>query len=216
SSMASIAEHTSGTVESRMTSKAGNPWPDDAAGDVVFLLDCRGATEKKILLRGIEEHRPKDARIEVIDAGLSRRDTMREQIDGRDTRYFVPLRVSWQPPRTRAASRVSLRDMIVGDTGRPGALTQRLIEQRVPKPYEIVVGQGATLGDLKRRLLQQPGVERIEGDNLAGFVSKSALLALDRSERRLRGRRYKIPRMITEEVLGRPRLIAALKEIARD
>ena len=199
-----------------MTSKAGNPWPDDAAGDVVFLLDCRGATEKKILLRGIEEHRPKDARIEVIDAGLSRRDAMREQIDGRDTRYFVPLRVSWQPPRTRATSRVSLRDMIVRDTGRPGALTQRLIEQRVPKPYEIVVGQGATLGELKRRLLQQPGVERIEGDNLAGFVSKSALLALDRSERRLRGRRYKIPRMITEEVLGRPRLIAALKEIARE
>lgn len=199
-----------------MTSKAGNPWPDDAAGDVVFLLDCRGATEKKILLRGIEEHRPKDARIEVIDAGLSRRDGMRGQIDGRDTRYFVPLRVSWQPPRTRATSRVSLRDMIVRDTGRPGALTQRLIEQRVPKPYEIVVGQGATLGELKRRLLQQPGVERIEGDNLAGFVSKSALLALDRSERRLRGRRYKIPRMITEEVLGRPRLIAALKEIARE
>jgi len=199
-----------------MTSKAGNPWPDDAAGDVVFLLDCRGATEKKILLRGIDEHRPKDARIEVIDAGLSRRDAMRGQIDGRDTRYFVPLRVSWQSPRTRATSRVSLRDMIVRDTGRPGALRQRLIEQRVPKPYEIVVGQGATLGELKRRLLQQPGVERIEGDNLAGFVSKSALLALDRSERRLRGRRYKIPRMITEEVLGRPRLIAALKEIARD
>ncbi|MET0987917.1 MAG: 1-acyl-sn-glycerol-3-phosphate acyltransferase, partial [Steroidobacteraceae bacterium] len=48
----------------------------------------------------------------------------------------------------------------------------------------------------------------------AGFVSKSALLALDRSERRLRGRRYKVPRMITEEVLGRPRLIAELKEIA--
>ena len=82
-----------------MTSKAGNPWPDDPAGDVVFLLDSRGATEKKILLRGIEEHRPKDARIEVIDAGLSRRDAMREQLDGRDTRYFVPLRVSWQPPR---------------------------------------------------------------------------------------------------------------------
>ena len=80
--MASIAELTSGTAESRMTSKAGNLWPDDAAGDVVFLLDCRGATEKKILLRGIDEHRPKDARIEVIDAGLSRRDVMRKQIDG--------------------------------------------------------------------------------------------------------------------------------------
>src|SRR5262245_6884050 len=197
-----------------MTPHAGNVWPDDTAGGVVFLLDSRGATEKKILLRTIEEHRPRDASCEVIDAGL--RPRLRQQVDGGDARYFVPLRVSWLPRDARPPTRISLRDMVLRDNGRPGALRQKLLEQRAPKPYEIVVGQGATLGELKRRLLQQTGGDRIEDGNLAGFVSKSALLALDRSERRLRGRRYKVPRMITEEVLGRPRLIAALEDIARE
>jgi glycerol-3-phosphate O-acyltransferase len=202
-----------------MTASLGNVWPDDTAGGVVFLLDSRGATERKILLRSIEEHRPNGARFDVLDASLRQEKPVLVgadsglPLDGADSRYFVPLRVSWQPSRTQPAASISLRDALARE---PGAFRQRLLERRVPRPYEIVVGQGATLGELKRRLHEQRGGARIEADNLAGFVSRSALLALDRSERRLRGRRYKIPRMITEEVLGRPRLKAALAEIARE
>ena len=49
---------------------------------------------------------------------------------------------------------------------------------------------------------------------LAQFIARQAVLALEKAERNIRGSRYKVPRLLEEEVLSRPRLLQALGEEA--
>jgi glycerol-3-phosphate O-acyltransferase len=204
-----------------MSAAPDNFWPDDASGGVTFLLDCLSKTERSILGCSIREQCPMDAQFETIDLNLRQRgaspasvSSLAAHLEAPDERYLVPLRVSWEPPPVRNRRGISLRDLFLGTAGEPGAIRQRWMLRRVPRAYQIVVGQGAALGELKHRLLQQSGGTGLEREKLAGFIAKSAFLALDRSERRLRGGRYKIPRMISEEVLARPALTAALAQFA--
>ncbi len=51
---------------------------------------------------------------------------------------------------------------------------------------------------------------------LAEFVALQAALALERAERRLRGARYKVPRLVHEAILSRPAFRGALARLARE
>ena len=50
---------------------------------------------------------------------------------------------------------------------------------------------------------------------LAEFVARQAALALERAERKLRGARYKVPRLVEEEILDRPAFRGELSRLAR-
>jgi glycerol-3-phosphate O-acyltransferase len=105
---------------------------------------------------------------------------------------------------------------LVGDRSRFGALRQRLLARRNPRSYQVIAGQSATLAALRRRLQAQRDSVEPNRDELADFVRKSAVLALDRAQRRLQGARYKIPRLLATEIFGRQRVQDALQRIATE
>src|SRR5204863_4136932 len=48
------------------------------------------------------------------------------------------------------------------------------------------------------------------------FVVRQAALALERAERRLRGARYKVPRLVQDEILSRPACRGGIAHLARE
>jgi glycerol-3-phosphate O-acyltransferase len=59
------------------------------------------------------------------------------------------------------------------------------------------------------------GASEGETTGFAGFVVRQASLALERAERRLRGARYKVPRLVREDILARPAFRGGLAQLAR-
>ena len=76
---------------------------------------------------------------------------------------------------------------------------KRRILSRNPDRARVVVAQPASLADVSAR----PGAPA-DGDAtaLAAFVARQALLALERAEYRMRGARYKVPRLVREDLEG--------------
>jgi glycerol-3-phosphate O-acyltransferase len=108
-----------------------------------------------------------------------------------------PLRIAWLPASRKAGSR-SLRDLFYGRMTQPGRIRRRWLARNRPERLAYVVGDGADLADLRER-----HAGAAAGDNtLADFIAGQAMIALERSERSLRGARYKIPRILQNDVFA--------------
>jgi glycerol-3-phosphate O-acyltransferase len=108
--------------------------------------------------------------------------------------------VAWLAPRHNGRRSVSFIDLF------------RLVDPRVPDPIRqliilrfgidrtwVVVGEAATASELHEKWEANP--DSIE---FVDFVYRRASLALDRAERGLRGNRYKVPRFVRGDIIGRP------------
>src|SRR5262249_14378830 len=142
----------------------------------------------------------------------SRRTRRRRTLDPRleaclatpDDPLFMPLRVVWlPPPQHRSTRRHLLRLLVLGDPRDPGRMRQRWL-QRDPERCRVVAAEAASVSELRERWRRSGGVAGAETMGLADFVTRQAALALERAERRVRGLRYKVPRFVHEEILGRP------------
>ena len=127
---------------------------------------------------------------------------------------LIPLRVAWLPEEHSGWRAARLADLLPGhDPYRPGERRQLRIAARQPGRATVLVGEPATVGELRDRWVEATG-----GDGDAGFaayVARRATLALDRAEYRLRGPRYKTPSLVKEEILGSRRFRAGLAELRR-
>jgi glycerol-3-phosphate O-acyltransferase len=127
---------------------------------------------------------------------------------------LIPLRVAWLPEEHPGRRAARLADLLPGhDPYRPGERRQLRIAARQPGRATVLVGEPATVGELRDRWVEATG-----GDGDAGFaayVARRATLALDRAEYRLRGPRYKTPSLVKEEILGSRRFRAGLAELRR-
>ncbi len=127
---------------------------------------------------------------------------------------LIPLRVAWLPEEHSGRRAARLADLLPGhDPYRPGERRQLRIAARQPGRATVLVGEPATVGELRDRWVEATG-----GDGDAGFaayVTRRATLALDRAEYRLRGPRYKTPSLVKEEILGSRRFRAGLAELRR-
>jgi glycerol-3-phosphate O-acyltransferase len=127
---------------------------------------------------------------------------------------LIPLRVAWLPEEHPGRRAARLADLLPGhDPYRPGERRQLRIAARQPGRAMVLVGEPATVGELRDRWVEATG-----GDGDAGFaayVARRATLALDRAEYRLRGPRYKTPSLVKEEILGSRRFRAGLAELRR-
>ena len=122
-----------------------------------------------------------------------------------DEALLAPLRVAWLPKRRGDTRSVLPRDLILlRDPRDPGALHQRLILRRDPDRCRIVAGEPAPISELRERWRRAGGADLSLTTGLAEFVARQAVLALERAERTLRGARYKVPRLVREDILGRP------------
>jgi len=79
-----------------------------------------------------------------------------------------------------------------------------------------VVAEPATTTELRDRWREQSGTDLTHTASLAEFVERQAALALERAERRLRGQRYKVPKLVREDILARAEFRAGVARLARE
>ncbi len=183
-------------------------WPLDTGGSLVFLLDAHSSIERQLLDEWIERNQPPGARSDRYLIPTSRRahrtkiaPELEPRLDEDDDPVLVPLRVAWVPAERDGERRVTLRDFLaLGDPRDPNVLRQRWLRTFASDRIRIVQGQPARESELRDQWNDPGGRGPAEGTSFAEYVSLKAWLALERSERALRGSRYKVPKFIAESV----------------
>ena len=123
----------------------------------------------------------------------------------------VPVRVAWLP-RERGGSRTArIRDVVaVRDPRRPRASAQARIARTDPDRSRVIIGEPARVSELRRRF----GVQN--GEAFGTFVERQGALALERAERDIIGEKYKVPRLVHQDLTASPRFRAMMERIARE
>ncbi|MEZ4356183.1 MAG: glycerol-3-phosphate 1-O-acyltransferase [Myxococcota bacterium] len=211
-------------------------WPEVEPGRrIVFLVDAASRVERRLIERWIAQQAPhatgegaSEPRVpELIPIPSSRRRPRRPtrrkpSLDPRleaalatsDDPLLAPLRVIWRAPLRNGQRRASLLGLLTaGDPRDPNWIRQSWVLLRDPDRCKIVAGEPALASDLRARWTEACGADHAETTGFADFVVQKATLALERAERRVRGARYKVPRLVHEEILGRPAFRGGLARI---
>jgi glycerol-3-phosphate O-acyltransferase len=135
-------------------------------------------------------------------------------LDGDSAVRLVPVRVAWRPAEHAGGRAAGLADLIPGrDPYHPSERQQQRILAREPDRATVLVGEPATVDELRRHWIEATG-----GDgqaDFAAYVARRATLALDRAEYQLLGPRYKTPSLVKEEILSSRRFRDGLREVQR-
>jgi glycerol-3-phosphate O-acyltransferase len=168
---------------------------------VVVLRFASTAAERGVLDEwlGGERSRLGD-RVSVLDADDAALGTrLREPGDPQ----VVPVRVTWLPRPRAGGDRAA---------GVAGLLEHTRILRRDPGRRRVVAGDPATVSALRSRF--QEGTGGGGGEEFAGFVRRQAVLALERAERRLVGDRYKVARLVGDEITASARFRERVARLA--
>lgn len=194
--------------------------PDMSSGarPLAFLADVRTRVERELVERWLDEgnwrrftasavaERPSRLLLEVADIAGA--------LAGRqDDPLVVPVKVAWFPPEREGGRGARWSDLLKFTNPRsPNVLAQRKIVQRAPERVQVLTGEPATLSELRRRHRREAGEPGPQ--SLARYIHRSAVVALDRAERTLIGDRYKVPRLVVEQILDSAAFQRRLAEIA--
>ncbi|HEY5578959.1 MAG TPA: 1-acyl-sn-glycerol-3-phosphate acyltransferase, partial [Acidimicrobiia bacterium] len=196
-------------------------WPEEASPPLVFLLDASSSFERAILENWVTRHRPQPGPFELFGISPSRRRSRREAMtlalearaNAGDNPTFVPLRVVWLPPERDGRRTFRLGDLVrFGDIRDPDPIRERSLYRRRRELVRIVLGSPATARELRARWESGFAARSSFGE----FATRQAHLALERSERRVRGSRYKVPRFLREEILSRADFQRQLSRLAAE
>jgi len=202
-------------------------WPTSNGERAVFLLDVASSLELRLIEGWIARKRPEatvSGEIEVIPILATRRRRRQpslarldaELASGSDT-LLVPLRVVWLPKKRGDKRMVRFSDVLTfGDPRDPDRFREHWILRRSRDRCRIVAGDPALASELRKRWRKAGGANRSETTGLAEFVARQAGLALERAERRLRGARYKVPRLLRENISKHPSFLGGLAALARE
>ncbi|CAA0110029.1 Glycerol-3-phosphate acyltransferase [Zhongshania aliphaticivorans] len=204
-----------------MQETSNNPWPSDIDGPIVFIVDSISRTEKYLLEKAIRDNQPKGASFHIAQRQLRQTSNRKrrasslllELTKSNDNPYFVPLRICWQTRTQEGNHGVSLRDLITGNREYPSPFQQKIRLRKDRNSYSISIGLGATLSQLKEACAQHAHKHGSNQD-LVKFIDRSAFLALEKTERLTKGARYKIPQLLSDEVIRKPAVIEALSKIS--
>ena len=192
-----------------------NPWPN-AAKNAIFLLDTNSATERKILERSVRDHADgRNFKCVPLNTGSTKKPRanfsgIAATFSDDKALYYVPLRLSWNTSTQSSSDGMTLLKLLFNNRlSLPSDMLQRLRNKHKPEDYQIVVAKNATLANLETRHTKSNSQT-----DLQHLIARAAFLALDRAERSLTGTRYRIPRMVSDEVINRPRVEQALAEMA--
>jgi glycerol-3-phosphate O-acyltransferase len=202
-------------------------WPASSGSRPVFLLDASSALERRLLEAWIERRRPADlppgdcAAIPILATRRRRKTPTLARLEAHlavdSDPLLIPLRVAWLPKKRGGKRTVRLSDILTfGDPRDPDPLRQHWILRRGRDRCRIVAGDPAPASELRERWRAAGGSDSAETTGLADFVARQAGLALERAERRLRGARYKVPRLVREDILGHPSFRGGVAELARE
>ncbi|MEM7412712.1 MAG: glycerol-3-phosphate 1-O-acyltransferase [Myxococcota bacterium] len=205
------------------------PWPGTTPRQrILYLLDASSGFERKLLLAWIARNRPEATAVEAspepetVKLPPSRRrvpvslEPLEQHLAAGEELLLAPLRVAWIPRKRDGVRSARFSDVLrLGDPRDPGPLRQRAIYRRERDRCRIVAGEPAPASELRQRWRASVGSDLGETTGFAEFVSRQAHLALERAERLLRGARYKVPRLVHEDILARPGFRGGLAQLAR-
>lgn len=192
-------------------------WPTPADERAVVLLETSSPVEGEVLERWV---RARGADVEtVVLPGPSGADvrSLREATAATDDPWLVPLRVVWLPAEHDGHRVVRLRDVLLSldNPRRPRPSNQRRILRHDPQRAQVVVGEPARVSALRERWAEVSGGDADEGA-FAGFVTRQATLALERSESRLVGAQYKVPRLVREDLSATEHFRSGVRRLAAE
>ena len=217
---------------------SGPEWPTVPAGRrIVFLVESASRVERRLIDAWIEANRPEESgagSYEVVQIPCPRRRggsrwSQKPQIPdpaleaalatsistGGDP-LMAPLRVVWLAPLRNGSRDASFLELLLtGDPRDPNWLRQSIVARREPDRCLLIAGEPAFASNLRGRWTTTCGFDQTETIGFAEFVRQKATLALERAERRVRGARYKVPRLVHEEILGRPSFRGEIQRIAQ-
>ena len=197
-----------------------------ARGPKLFILDARNRVERKYLLdwlhTSLAEGGP-DAKINWVSLPISEEraamnlDQLAEKLKAEPDTLVVPVRIAWRIPNFEKSRALKKRHIIFGDPRTPGSIRARSILLRNKRRAHCLAGQPANIGELRQRFADLSiDYDQTDSSEFASFVVRQASLVLDIEERGLRGRRYKVPRHVSDGLRSDSRFRSAMSELATD
>ncbi|WP_459549113.1 glycerol-3-phosphate 1-O-acyltransferase [Nocardia sp. X0981] len=192
----------------------GNP-PES----VVALVDSASATERELVGRwltdgGITAELGVSAPVTQLDLDAG---AIADRLTGRtDDPLVVPVRVLWLPPERDGVRRVTFGDLaLLTNPRRPNRLAQRRLVARAPDRHRVLTGIPARLSELRANNPEAAALHDAgTTEPFARAVVRAGVVALERAERTVIGDRYKVPRLVTEEILDSADFLRRLELIA--
>lgn len=190
-------------------------WPAEEAQRVVFLSDVHDRLEKSLLRRWIEANWPRraNAEIEIVEIGRKRDATEVVALAELDVAVWLqPVRVAWLALESHEPPSL-IKDFFHGRRINPGPVRRLWLARHRPERLAYLLGAGASLESLRGRW--QDLLNAGDSDlSLSQFIEHQATLALERAERKRRGARYRIAKLMPEVVFSRKRFQEQLNQIA--
>ena len=185
------------------------PQTESRSHPVVVLIDARTDIERELITAWAHREHPGQTLVHRGDGMLGTR------LERDDDPLVVPVRVTWLPPERDGDRRVRASDLIVlANPRRPHRFAQRLLVRTSPDRARVTVGEGAHVRDLRRRFEADAGSGQGR-DDFAAFVARQATLACERAERQLIGDRYKVPRLVAEQIAASGRFREKVRKLAQ-
>ncbi|MDQ6606248.1 MAG: glycerol-3-phosphate 1-O-acyltransferase [Actinomycetota bacterium] len=188
--------------------RAGAAASEAKPSAALLLVRARSATEQRLIEEWASREYPGTAMVDREDPELAQR--LSEAGDPE----VVPVRVTWVP-RDRGGDRsMRFADLLaLTNPHRPPARLQPRIAEREPDRVHVVAGEGATVSALRRRFHEQAGVNGTPSA-FGAFVARQAVIACDRADRAIIGDRYKVPRLVAEQITATAAFRAELEKLA--
>lgn len=193
--------------------------PRPAPRSVVALVDASSGIERELIGNwlaegGIAGEYGTTAPITQLD--LDAAAVTARLVGRRDDPLVVPVRVLWLPPERDGVRRMSFGDLAtLTNPRRPNRFVQRRLRHRAPDRHVVLTGAPALLSELRTNNPEAAALFLAgSGEPFARAVVRAAVVALERAERTVIGDRYKVPRLVAEEILDAPEFLRRLELIA--
>ncbi|OBH05534.1 MULTISPECIES: glycerol-3-phosphate 1-O-acyltransferase [unclassified Mycobacterium] len=203
-----------------MTKPAVNVSAVLAAQDSLILASMTSPVERELVMAWVSRQRAAAPEIAFDVLTLPQPDAppaalselaQRLESESNDDRSVVPVRVFWLPPANRGRV-AQLAGLLPGqDPYHPNQRQQRHIVRNDPQRARVVAGEPAKVSELRQQWRDTTVGE--DTHDFAHFVTRRAILALERAEYRILGPQYKSPRLVKPEILASTRFRAGLKRI---
>lgn len=188
------------------------------AQDSLVLTSMRSGVETELVMDWLDEQRTRnpDATIDVVkltsrNAPAAAFKPLADQLESGDDRLIVPVRVVWLPPAD-SGKLAKVSGILLGrDPYQPNPRQQRRSLRRDARRAQVVAGQPARVSELRHQW--RDTTIGNSATDFAHFVTRRAILALEREEYRIIGPRYNSPRLVKRQMLASTRFRAGLDKV---
>lgn len=187
---------------------------------VIYLLDAANSFEEDLLREWVRKERsPGETNAQPFTVPIlhsDNSDRLSHALSAPDDTLIAPVRIVWQAPGM-AKETPRIRDLLLGDRRRPWKTWAKRIHSKHPERVAYVLGQPATIGEIRQRHKLNANVTEEETpDGFARYVERQASLVLDIAERSLQGSRYKVPKFVAENLKSGEKLNSAIDELSSE